>query len=650
MSGRGSEAKGAGAGPILWLLSGMTLGAAAGLADGMLLTRVVRSITLPNYLVLMTTLQYAILGASSGLLFGILSRLLPSGSLRRRPFALLVPVTLFILLVTIGNRFFLPGESDPSSIAFDLVLLVLCVLLVALFARDGARRPPPALRRAGALRLGATAAIILAAAFASRERPGAGAGEKKGGASGPNLIILMIDTLRNDHVSWSGYGRATTPALDRIAGEGTILTGLVTQAPHTKASCASLLTSLYPASHTAVGNSGLPRSALTLAEVLGGAGYRTFGASANTFITPVFGFDQGFDRLVTLPLVTATKNEVGYLLQRICRRFGRSAPAEWLLDRMVDFEQRWFWSVHPEVSELSASQVIEPFLEWLGEGSGREPFFAYLHFLEPHSLYDPPPPFDAKFAGDYRGESVVNHPPTAGLFSPKSAARPLPEPERRNMVDRYDGEILYLDGEIARLVERLRKSGVSDRSLLVIVADHGETFYEHGMWGHGHSLFDEELRVPLAVVMPGRIPAGGRIDGTVRIVDLMPTFLDLLGVPAPAGLQGESFAGLLEAGRGGEDRPAYSEIEWSGWRYDSLRKDGFKLIRGPGGPWLFDLVGDPGEKENLAGTLPEKTAEFLAEIDALRSAFEGARLDRQGEEEALDETTVERLRALGYIQ
>lgn len=649
MSGRRGGREGAGAGPLLWLLSGMTVGGAAGLLDGLLLTRIVRSVTLPNTLVLMTTLQYVVLGAAAGLASDVLLRLVPSGPLRGRPFALLVPLALFVLLLTLGNRFFLPGESDPPSIAFDLALLALSALAVHLLSRGGAGRRASSWRRGAAGRLAATALLILVAALASREEKGGAAAEKKTARGGPNLIILLIDTLRNDHVSWNGYGRATTPALGRIAGEGTVFTRLVTQAPHTKAACASLLTSLYPASHTAVETAGLPRSAATLAEVLGDAGYRTFAVSANTFITPVFGFDQGFDRLVTLPLVTTTKNEVGYLLQRIRRRFGRFAPAEWLLNRMVAFEQRFFWSVHPEASELSAPQVIAPFLEWLGDGEGREPFFAYLHFLEPHSLYDPPPPYDAEFAGGYRGEPVVNHPPTAGLFSPKSAAAGLPEPERRNMVDRYDGEILYLDGEIGKMVGRLRESGVLDRTLLVVVGDHGETFYEHEMWGHGHSLFDEELLVPLALVMPGRVPAGGRIEASVRTVDLMPTFLDLLGVPTPAGLQGESLAEMIESG-GGRDRPAYSEIEWSGWRYDSLRKEGFKLIRGPGGPWLFDLVADPAESEDISGKLPEKTAALLTEIEALRAAFEGARLDRQGEEEELDETTVERLRALGYIQ
>ncbi len=637
---------------VSWVLAGAATGAGTGLIDGLILTRLVTSISLPRYVVMLTALQYALLGAAAGALIRLILALPAGKRFRARPYVLLVPIAFLVLLAPLGNRFFLPGETEPSSLAFDLVLVLAAFGIGALLTRTGKGGFGPERPRllAGALSL---LVLLGGAAFFSRseevpEREGRSA--RAGGESTENMIILLIDTLRNDHVSWNGYERKTTPVLDRLAGKGTVFTSLVSQAPHTKASCASLLTSLHPASHTAVENAGLPRSAVTLPEVMKDAGYRTFGVSANTYISPVFGFDQGFETLLTLPVLMTNRNEVGYLLRRIEQRFGPNRAVAWLLQRLTDFEKRWFWDVRPDVSQLAAPDVIDPFLEWIGEE--REPFFAYLHFLEPHALYDAPEPFSALFTGDYDGEPIINHPATAGLFSPVTLAPSIPERERRNMIARYDAEIAYLDMELARLFEKLESTGLDGRTLLLVVADHGEGFYEHGMWGHGHSLYDEELLVPLIMIHPALIEAGHRIDRPVRMVDLMPTVLDLLGIPAPAGMQGRSLAGLLR-GETVEDLSCYSEIEWSGKQYDSLRKGDRKLIRAIGGTsWLYDLASDPGETTDLAARDPETTAAMIGEIERIRSLFLESKLEREKDEESeiLDETTRDRLKALGYIE
>ena len=639
---------------VSWLLAGVGTGAGTGLVDGLILTRLVTSISLPRYVVMLTTLQYALLGVAAGLLIRLILAPPPGSRFRARPYAILVPLALLVLIAPLGNRFFLPGETEPSSLAFDLVLVLTLFGIGALLTRIGRGMPGP---RRPRLVAGVVSLLVLlcgAALFSRPERAPEAEGRivRAGGDRAENLIILLIDTLRNDHVSWNGYERETTPALDRLAGKGAVFTNLVSQAPHTKASCASLLTSLHPASHTAVENAGLPRSAVTLPEVMKAAGYRTFGVSANTYISPVFGFDQGFETLLTLPVLTTTRNEVGYLLRRIERRFGPNRAAAWLLQRLTDFEKRWFWDVRPDASQLAAPDVIDPFLEWIGEGEEKEPFFAYLHFLEPHALYEAPEPFDTLFTGGYDGEPVTNHPSTAGLFSPVTLAPSLPERERQNMIDRYDAEIVYLDTELARLFERLESTGLDGRTLLLVVADHGEGFYEHGMWGHGHSLYDEELRVPLAMIHPARIEADRRIDSPVRMVDLMPTVLDLLGIPAPAGVQGRSLTGLLQ-GEAVEDLPCYSEIEWSGKQYDSLRKGDRKLIREIGGAsWLYDLASDPGETTDLSARDPGSAAAMLGEIERIRSLFIESRIAREKDEESeiLDETTRDRLKALGYIE
>jgi arylsulfatase len=638
---------------ILWILTGLLAGGAAGALDSLFLTRVLSSFSLPSYFVLLTAIQYGILGAAVGFILWPILAVFPGGrGLHRHPFAVLLPILLFVAVVGIGNRYYLPEETAPVSLLFDGAAALFSLALGIAIARVSRKLPRLTSGRAAIFTLAAAVAlfgILSIAPSADESGLGTSSIERENARGRPNLLILMIDTLRYDHVSWSGYSRRTTPKLERFVERGTVFTHLVSQAPHTKESCATLLTGLYPSTHTAVEHDALPESAHTLAEELQGRGYRTFCSSANTYISPVFGFDQGFETLVTLPVITTYKNGLGHALLRISRRFVRFPVVPATLDLLISLEKRLFWEIEHDAAALAAPEVIDPFLEWIG-GNDKEPFFAYLHFLEPHATYEPPAPYDALFSGDYDGDPVIRPPSTAGVFAPVTRARALPEAERRNMIDRYDGEIAYLDGEIGRMIDALEARGLLDRTLVVVVADHGETFYEHGSWGHGHSLYEEELRVPFALVRPGSVPSGRKIDSMTRMVDVMPTLLDLLGFDSPEGMQGSSFAGLLE-GRGAGTSSSYSEIQLSGRRYDALRKGSYKLIRSEdGSAWLYDLDADPGEHRDLLAELPDRASELLAEIESLSVLFRGARLTRSEKSAELDATTMDRLRALGYIE
>jgi len=638
---------------LRWVSSGILVGVIAGFVDAVALDRLDYSLNLPPYFGPMTVIQYGLFFGGLGLLSGLLSLLPPLRFSRRSSSAFLAPAAGFLLALGIANRFYLPAEGDPKSVTVSALLLLLAVGSGWLVYRWGQKTRLRSASTGVFVRL-ALSVLIIAAVFYRSPVGATGDANLPTRAplakGSPNLIIILIDTLRNDHVSWTGYERSTTPELDRLVARGTVLTGAVTQAPYTKPASASLLTSLYPTTHGAVETLGLPESVTTLAEIMLDRGYHTIGVSANTYITPVFGFEQGFETLVTLPYATTHKNDLGHLLRRLYRRFGPTPGVYQLEQALVQLEMVFFWPVPPQASELSGRQVIDGFFDWLRQGEEREPFFAYLHFLEPHALYDPPPPFNTLFGEPFEGDPVTNHPSTVGTFAPDRKAQPLPEEEIRNMIDNYDGEIAFLDMEIGRMIDTLEARGLLDRSLFVVVADHGETFYEHGVWGHGHSLYEEELRVPLVFVQPGKIPGGKRISSTVRLVDVLPTALDLLGLAPHPEAQGTSLANLILAGEG-ESLPAYSEVQWSGKKHDAFRKGKYKLIRSSDGDvWLYDLEADSLELRDRADEEQEVVREMLREMDALVGFLTESSLGRVGEETELDAATIERLRALGYME
>ncbi len=218
------------------------------------------------------------------------------------------------------------------------------------------------------------------------------------------------------------------------------------------------------------------------------------------------------------------------------------------------------------------------------------------------------------------------------------------------MIDRYDAKIVYLDREIGRLLEEMESRNLLENTIVALVADHGETFYDHGVWGHGRSLYDEELRVPFALIGTGRVPAGNRVQPIVRMVDVMLTLLELLDVEAPGSIQGKSLVSLLGADEG-EDLPSYSEIELGGKKYDSTWKGRHKLIRTHDGKsWLFDMDDDPEERNDISGERPDIAAELLEEIESFLRLLEQEAFTDSRESTELDETTIERLKALGYIQ
>jgi len=412
----------------------------------------------------------------------------------------------------------------------------------------------------------------------------------------PNVLVIVLDTLRADHLGVAGYERATSPNLDRFARENLNFTRAFTAAPWTPPSIATLFSGLYPSSHAMVPLDKPPwsgdlsirfdDSVLTLAEMLGGAGYRTAAVSSNPWITPEFGFAQGFGSF----------------------------------DVKVDARAE-------KITELGLARIDE--LRRSGD-----PFFLYLHYLDPHDPYSPPD--DHRIFGGQRVE---------GNYSPKM----------REAIDLYDGEIHYLDKSLGRLFTELRARQLYDGLVIVLLGDHGEQFEEHGHLGHGWQLFDEELRVPL-VVKPVGATRGRSIESVASIVDVLPTILPLTGQDTPAALQGVN---LLDAEALAARRGIFCEIT----RQLSLRgyvsAAGKKIIQEH--PWE-DAPSDPSAPPRIVGVFeaaakgeppiedPDLQRELQAELQKMLDVVARARITRTSGPATPSEETMQKLRALGYTK
>jgi arylsulfatase A-like enzyme len=366
------------------------------------------------------------------------------------------------------------------------------------------------------------------------------------------VVLVVVDTLRPDHLATYGYGRDTAPFLSALARQGAVFDGLSTSS-WTKPATASLLTGLHPVRHQAFARRDrLPDDVVTLAERLKALGYRTAGASANGWVSPTFGFDRGFDTFVLEENVRA-----GELVAELLRR----------LDNL--------------------KTPLEP------------PFFLYVHLVDPHLPYDPPGGWD----GGPLPAGLRGHPVTVEEADATHARQRPPELMARAR-DLYDGEIREADRGIETVVGWLERRGLMKNTVLVATSDHGEEFGEHGRMSHGQTLYEEVVRVPLVFHAPHRIRAGRRF-GPASLLDVVPTLASLLDVPV-RGLDGRSLAGLL-TGRGAflPDRPFLFHLDFRDGTALAFLHGRKKLVlrAQPYGKELFDLARDPGERHNLMGGL-----------------------------------------------
>lgn len=423
----------------------------------------------------------------------------------------------------------------------------------------------------------------------------------------PNVLLITIDTLRQDHASFQGYERDTMPRLEAFAREGARIDEAYAPTATTAPTHATILTSLYPIGHGLRKNGQLLHDELeTLAETLGGAGFHTSGIVSSFVLDAKFGFAQGFD---------AYDDDFD------------PAAATMTKPRWQDHDVEAF--------DQPANLTTDKAIRWLAdERRPAAPFFLFVHYFDPHSPYTAPEPFASTFTADHHSDL-----------------------ERRTAA--YDGEIVFTDREIGRLLNYLEESGLAADTLVVVTADHGEGLMQHGHPNHGVHIYEEAVRVPLLFRLPGRIAAGTTLGGPVELVDLSPTVLELLGLETPAELQGRS----LTAALGGEAtldplRPIYlhrrhyepgtvGEIPVVGERF-GVRHGSWKYIEGTEDESreLFDLGLDPGETDNLY----DPSHPRLSELESLLVKW---KLDYGRDtplHPILSEDDLERLKALGYTQ
>jgi arylsulfatase A-like enzyme len=315
-------------------------------------------------------------------------------------------------------------------------------------------------------------------------------------AEGTNVVFFLLDAASRNRFGVYGHPDGTTPSIDAIAQESLVFESAFSQASYTKASTASLFTSLTPAEHGMLEDRDhLPTEIVTLAEALRDAGYSTAAFSGNPFVSSIFGMLEGFDE--------------GFELFR--------GLAEGEVARAIDFET--------------------PVLEWIEEHRD-ERFFAYIHYVQPHEPYNAAPPefyqgLDESYQGPYDG----SRPPLMKLFRREVFPR---EVDRKRISTLYDGNLRYADEAFGRLVRRLREMDLLDRSIVIVTADHGESLGERATYGHGHTLDAELVWLPLVLRLPPELGRRGRISELVGLQDMMPTLLETLGVPVPDGVRGRN--------------------------------------------------------------------------------------------------------------
>jgi arylsulfatase A-like enzyme len=444
---------------------------------------------------------------------------------------------------------------------------------------------------------------------------GAACARESAAPAARNLLLIVLDTTRADHLGAYGYGRATTPTLDALAGTGARFEAAYAQSSLTPVSAASFLTGSWPhrtgvRSLFMVAGEALSSEVPSLPEALRASGRRTAAFVSARPMGRHYGLDRGFERFDDDLTETA-------------RRYG--------IERFANAPQR------------PAEETTERALAWL-HAHGRERFALMLHWFDAHDLsFLPPREFLAE---------RLSFPVPAKLGRTASPGSWPALFERAHRVELYDAEIAYMDRELARVLAALDELGVGADTLVCVIGDHGEAFGEHGFWTHG-ILYEEQLRVPLILAGPG-VPPGVEVPETVRLVDLAPTLVDLLALPGGAAFDGSSLLPQLAppAGPpGGPPREVYAEVHHAAedrlgrdTEMYSLRVGRWKYIHRPtsGAHELYDLERDPGERDNVY-------APGHAVGSALQARLAGVVDGEVPSLEGVAPEELEHLRALGYL-
>lgn len=386
----------------------------------------------------------------------------------------------------------------------------------------------------------------------------------KGGNDQFNVILISLDTLRLDYVGLYGQPFSTSPFLDRLSKESLWFRECIVQAPWTLASHMSMLTSQYPSVHNVnVAEAKLSPDKLMIQKYLLEQGWRTVGIYSNPFLGGYFGFIDGFE-------------------------------------------------IYKFVGMDHGFQSTEEVMKWLENPSSKQPFFLFLHYNDPHIPYGAPEQYLKLFDPDYEGTMTGA---TKDIVA--FVRKPLPERDLEHVRNLYRGEVRYLDHQLKTLFEALKDHGLYDETLIVITADHGEEFKEHGKLEHNDTMYDELLRVPLLIKTPKSLKLKPKIiDHQVKNIDIAPTILTVLELPIPPNtMQGDSLLPLIKGKTKAQEHNDVIFAESPNTRVVGIRTSNWKYVydRNKNREELYDLEQDPQELVNLA----QERADIIATFSPL---------------------------------
>lgn len=436
----------------------------------------------------------------------------------------------------------------------------------------------------------------------------------------PNIVWILSDTHRPDYLGCYGNTAIATPNIDGLAHDGVIFDQVYAHSTHTKASTASMLSSLYPSEHRAIHKlDALPSSVTMIAEILDQAGYYCGGIVTNNHVRPAFNFHQGFHEYRYLPpkyffgANEAAARLVIYGVLRLIRL------------RLVE-------SVNVENYYTNAEKVQEYYDDFLKRNNDKK-FFLFLHYVDPHDPY---------FEHPYSGRGYA----WARMESPDSS---FVEPFK----DFYTQDVEYIDRWIGQVIDQLKSAGLYDNSIIVYTSDHGEEFYEHKGWWHARTLYEEQLRIPLIIKKQANADGGIVDESLVRGIDITPTILAAVGIASPSKLRGRNLFDSLPDGSSPPElfaeldhgRNIVKMLRIGSWKYIETNLDNPKNFPPK---QLFYLIDDPKEMKNLVASEPAKASEM--KILLLTKYQEILIAGERKDDSELNATTHDQLSALGYAQ
>jgi len=453
--------------------------------------------------------------------------------------------------------------------------------------------------------------------------------------SKPNVILLTIDTLRPDRLGCYGFKPNITPNIDRLAYSGLRFTQAITGGSWTQAAFPVMLTSTYASMYGGcIGPLASERPSPI--EALSRNGYTTAGFVTSPLLGQIFGYQRGFDHFADL-----TPGEKDPGLRKIKGgQFFLRQPVTHSISKLIGTRSS------PAKLYVSAEELTDLICQWIGKM--QSPFFLWGHYMDVHWPYHLE---DQLIQPKDIAQAWID---IAHLHNANWNGASISPKQRDHYIQLYEQAVAYTDQHLGRLFDYLANHGLEENTVVILLADHGEEFLEHGRWGHWEdNLYDEILKVPLIIRIPGQ-PAGKVIDRQVRLLDLMPTILELCGIQVLEGVMGRSMASLWD--KNGQDYEAevtISEMWHDAWHIVAVRTEEYKYIwdnKKPDQPRLYDLRTDPGEQHNISANAPQIRVELHGHIEARIAEMEQTQPEQAPVGPEMDEDMLRRLRDLGYIE